>query len=265
MAYERKPASIDWLAVWIIFSAWSTLSGWCLSAGGFLNPAGIITSYALFLAGVILFRSHLIVNGHRAGWRIYYSRFAAPRLWMLLVVLVFLGGMTYSPNNYDYLTYRFTRVLNWSWDHAWSWIPTANPRINYSGTGFEWLMAPLFILFKTDRLFFLINIFSYLLMPGLVFSVFSQLGISRRISWWWMWILPCGYCYILEAASVGNDSFAAVYLLASLHFLFQARHVSPARNLALSCLAIGLTSGQRPPISRSFCPGWSSFSSSENT
>jgi len=100
----------------------------------------------------------------------------------LLAALAFVGGMTHAPDNYDYLTYRFPRVLYWSWYHAWSWIPTVDQRMNYSATGFEWLMVPLFIVFKTDRLFFLINFIVYLLLPGVVFSIFSHLGISKRIS-----------------------------------------------------------------------------------
>jgi hypothetical protein len=245
VAYERKGISFDWLALWILFSAWSSLSGWGLSVVGYLNPAGIAFSYSLFLGGLILFRSHLQVKGGRTGWRMLRSRFLAPKIWLLLAVLALVGGMVYSPNNYDYLTYRFPRVLYWSWDHAWSWVPTVNQRINYSATGFEWLMVPLFIVFKTDRLFFLINFISYLLLPGVIFSIFRHLGISHRISWWWMWILPCGYCYILEAASTGNDTFAALYFLASLHYLFQTKAASSAKNLTLSCLAIALMTGAK--------------------
>ncbi len=243
MSNGRKRASFDWLALWILFSAWSSLSGWCLSALGSLNLPGIVFSYALFLGGVIVVRSHLWHEGR--NWNVLHSRFLLPRLWLALAVIACVGGILYSPNNYDYLSYRFPRVLYWSSQHAWGWIPTMEARINYSAPGFEWLMAPLFILFKTDRLFFLINIVSYLLLPGLVFSVFSNLGISRKISWWWMWVLPCGYCYILQAGSVGNDSFAAVYFLASLHYIFRARVSSSVKNLALSCLAIALMTGAK--------------------
>jgi hypothetical protein len=245
MIYAKKGASFDWLALWILFSAWSSLSGWCLSAFGYLNPAGINFSYSIFLACLILCRAHLQVEAGRPGWKILRSRLLAPKIWLLLTAFALAGGILYSPNNYDYLSYRFPRLLYWSWDHAWGRIPTIDERMNYSGTGFEWLMAPLFIVFKTDRLFFLINFLSYLLMPGLVFSVFSRLGISKRISWWWMSILPCGYCYILQAASAGNDAFAAVYLLASLHYLLQMKDSSAPRNLALSCLAIALMTGAK--------------------
>jgi hypothetical protein len=236
MSIEKKRVSLDWLALWILLSTWASVSGWCLSALGWLNPLGIILAYALFLGILVLFRSQLPVQ-RRLARRIFRSRFLVPKIWLVLTILAFVGGLAYSPNNYDYLTYRFPRVLYWSAEHHWYWIDTADDRLNFSGTGFEWLMVPLFILFKTDRLFVLINLASYLFLPGLVFSVFTRLGISKRISWWWMWVLPCGYCYILQAGSVGNDSIAAVYFLASLHYLFQSRGRS------LSFLAIALTTG----------------------
>ena len=240
MAYEKNEASFDWLALWILISTWSSLSGWFLSALGCLNSAGIVISYSVFLVGVVLFRSHLRGHGRLIALKILRSRQFAPKLWLLLAIIAVVGGIAHSPNNYDYLTYRFTRVLYWTWEHGWYWVPTVNERINFSGPGFEWLMVPLYILFKTDRLFFLINVISYLLLPTVIFSVFSSLGISKRISWWWMWVLPCGYCFILQAGSVGNDSFAAVYFLASLHYLFQTKISSPQKNLAYSCLAIAL-------------------------
>jgi len=250
MAYERKESSFDWLALWILVSTWASLSGWILSAFGSLNLPGEIFSLAMFVGFLVLYRSQLLGRHRPMMWRKFHSRFIrsryfAPKLWLILTIIACVGGIVYTPNNYDYLTYRFPRVLYWTWDQGWYWVPTRNERINFSGPGFEWLMVPLFIIFKTDRLFFLINIISYLLLPQVVFSVFFRLGISKRISWWWMWVLPCGYCYVLQAGSVGNDSFAAVYLLASLHYLFQAKNSFPLKNLSFSCLAIALMTGAK--------------------
>jgi hypothetical protein len=245
MAYERKKASFDWLALWILFSAWSSLSGWCLSVLSFLNPIGVIASYGIFFTVVFSFRDCLNDGPRHALWRVFRARFVVPKIWFGLALLAFIGGLFYSPSNYDYLTYRFARVLYWASNHGWTWIPTVDQRINYSGTGFEWLMAPLLVLFQTDRLFFLINFISYLFLPGLVFSVFSKLGISKRIGWWWMWVFPSGYCYILQAASAGNDSFAVIYLLAALHYLFAAKTASTTKNLVISCLSIALLTGAK--------------------
>jgi len=239
---RRETTRIDWLSLWILFSAWCPFSGWGLSLLHCLNVVGVIISLFFFIGALALLAKpwKLIEKSKACRWRLIRSRWILPRLWITLTILAFIGGIAYTPNNYDYLTYRFPRLLNWCWEQGWFWIPTVNRRMNFSATQFEWMMAPLFILFKTDRLFFLINIASYLFVPTLIFSVFKELGISKRIGWWWMWVLPCGYCYILQAASLGNDSFAVTYFLASLHYLFRAKVSSPARNLSLSLLSIAL-------------------------
>jgi hypothetical protein len=249
MAYQQRGAtSVDWLAIWILVSAWCSFSGWILAAVGWLTPLAVGLSSVLFACGLFFFRkllSMVFTGKGLSPLRLLRSRWFIPKIWMALAAAALIGGILYHPTNYDYLTYRFPRVLYWCGEHRWYWIPTIGQRMNYSGTGFEWLMVPLILLFKTDRLFFLINFIAYLLLPGLIFSVLSGLGVSKRISWWWMWILPCGYCYILQAASAGNDSFAAIYCLASLHYLFRARNSCSIRNLALSCLAIALLTGAK--------------------
>jgi hypothetical protein len=236
------------LEFWIYVSAWCSVTGWTLSVFGLLDRAGYATALLIFILGLIwLCRT----NGcHLQPLRLrrfnpFLPGRLASRVWLLLTCLAFLGGAAYRPANYDYLTYRFPRVLHWCADHYWQWINTMDVRMNLSATGTEWLMTPLYVCFQTDRLFFLINFIPYLFLPGLIFSVFRHLGISPRISWWWMWTLPCGYCYILQAASVGNDTLAAIYLLASLHYLFLAKDTGSARSLVLSCLAIALLTGAK--------------------
>jgi hypothetical protein len=249
MAHSRRETAVlDWMALWILFSAWCPLSGWGLSFLGCLNAPGVCVSFIFFLACLIGLRRPLGLfdeTRNRSLGKLIRSPWLLPKLWLVLTVLTFVGGLAYAPSNYDYLTYRFPRLLYWCWEQKWCWISTVDRRMNFSGTTFEWMMAPLFILFKTDRLFFLINFIPYLFLPRLIFSVFTQLGISSRISWWWMWVLPSGYCYILQAASAGNDSFGAAYFLASLHYLLRARVSFSIKNLVLSCLAIGLLTGAK--------------------
>jgi hypothetical protein len=130
-------------------------------------------------------------------------------------LLVFIGGALYRPSNYDALTYRLPRVLHWLAQEQWHWIHTANYRMNDRSCGFEWLTAPVVLATGSDRALFLINFISFLLLPGLVFSVFTRLGVRRRVAWHWMWLLPTGYNFLLQAGSIGNDSFAAVDALAA--------------------------------------------------
>ena len=243
MTHPREASiRVDWLGLWILYSTWCGLSGWGLSALGCLNLKGVCGSIVVLGVALLVLWQPLALaetSGARS-WSWLRSGRLMPRFWLAIAGLIFIGGVAYVPNNYDHLTYRFPRLLYWAWEQRWYWIQPGGDRMNYSGTQFEWMMAPLFILFKTDRLFFLSNFVAYLFLPRLVFTVFRGLGISSRVSWWWMWVLPCGYCFVLQAGSVANDAFAATYLLAALHYLFRARICGSVKNLVLSTLAIAL-------------------------
>jgi hypothetical protein len=115
--------------------------------------------------------------------------------------------------------------------------------MNIAGCGFEWLAAPLVLFTHTDRFLFLINWISYLLLPGLIFSVFTRLQVRPRVVWWWMWFLAAGWCFVLQAGSVDNDSLAAVYILAGVDLALRAREKNSATDLWLSLLAAALATG----------------------
>ena len=236
--------------IWVLVSAWCTFSGWVLSALGHLDLAGYSASF--FLGYVIFFlsvRGKNLVDQCRPdhSFKKLQKRFrrALPFVFLLTAILAFVGGALYTPNNYDALTYRFPRILHWLAEGRWHWIDAPNNRMNYSGTGFEWLMVPLFVFSGGDRLFFLINVASQLLLPGLVFSCFTTLGVSRQAAWQWMWLLPLGYCFALQSGSIGNDTFAAVYLLAAVVFARRAAQRNSIQDLWIACLAAALTTGAK--------------------
>ena len=155
----------------------------------------------------------------------------------------FLGGALYLSDNCDSNGYRVPRVLHWLGREQWHWIYTQDFRMNIVGCNFEWLSAPLILFTGTNRWIFLINAASYLMLPGLIFCVFTRLRVSPRVAWWWMWLLPSGWCFILQAGSDVNDSFAAVYALAMVGLALSARESKRAGDLWLSMLAAGLVTG----------------------
>ena len=71
--------------------------------------------------------------------------------------------------------------------------------MNDRACGIEWLTAPLLLFTRCDRALFLLNFIPFLLLPGLVFSVFRRLGVRARVAWHWMWLLPTGYIFLLQA------------------------------------------------------------------
>ena len=88
--------------------------------------------------------------------------------------------------------------------------------MNDRACGMEWLSAPVLLFTGSTRGLFLLNFLPFLLLPGLVFSIFTRLGVRARVAWQWMWLLPTGYNFILQAGGIANDTFPTVYALAAV-------------------------------------------------
>ncbi len=130
--------------------------------------------------------------------------------------------------------------MHWLAAGQWHWIHTDFYRLNTRGCGIEWVSAPIIALLKTDRPLFLINLVSFLLLPGLVYSLFTRLGVRRRTAWHWMWLVPTGYGFLLQAGSIANDLFGAVCAMAAIDFALRARQGKKIGDLWPSILAAGL-------------------------
>ena len=228
---------------WVWVCACLNCAGWGLSAIHELNAGGYAAVLLAGLAGWLVWRV-------KAGWRtpirlrwaVLRRRFRRPfpLAFLILTALAFLGGVIHAPSNYDGLTYRLPRVLHWLAAGQWHWIHTIFPRVNARACGIEWVSAPLMALTRTDRLLFLINVVSFLLLPGLVYSVFTRLGVRRRVAWHWMWVAPTGYCYLVQAGSVANDLFGAPFVLAAVDFALRARRSQAPRDFFASVIAAAL-------------------------
>ncbi len=238
------------LAGWILLSAGACIAGWGLSLLHGLSRAGY--GVVIALGGLAAAALWLRQRGRASAHAVHLPRLATarrrfrqplPALYAVLWTLAFLGGALYAPNNYDALSYRFPRVLHWVAAGTWHWVRTPNPRINYSGCVQEWLLTPLLVLTHSDRLFFLINMLSYALLPGLAFSVLRSLGVRARVAYVWMWLLPSALVFAMQAGGIGNDALGAVYLLAALHFATVARRANSGWALALATLATALMTG----------------------
>ncbi len=160
-------------------------------------------------------------------------------------LLVFLGGVLYAPTSYTGLSYRVARVLQWLAHDHWFWIHTPVFRMNDRASGIEWLTAPLVLFTKSDRALFLINFIPFLLLPGLIYSVFTRLGVRARVAWYWMWLLPLGYDFLLQAGGISNDTFPAVYALAAVDFAARAWQSRRVADLWHSILAAALVTGAK--------------------
>lgn len=238
MNQSRKPL-LSPVAVWVMICTVLNAAGWLLSALGHLNLLGY--GVVMVLSGAAgVWWWYRVQPRFRSGFRLLRFRRVFPIAFAVVAALAILGGILHAPNNYDALAYRTPRVLHWLAEGHWHWIHTDFQRLNTRGCGIEWITAPLILLTGTDRLFFLINVVSFLLLPGLCYSVLTRLGVRRRVAWHWMWVLPTGYCYILQAGSIGNDLFGAALALAAVDFALRSAHDRKASAAWLAILAAAL-------------------------
>jgi len=236
------------IALWICACVYLSCGGWLLSALYQLNAAGYAVALSAGLAAFFFWRKKFSGPAIRPpARRKLCQRFRRvfPALFLLAAVLVFLGGALGAPNNYDALTYRLPRMLNWLAAGHWLWIPTFNDRMNYSGVAWEWTAMPFLALLHSDRGLFLINALGFLLLPGLLFSIFRQVGVARKVAWTWMWLVPLAYGYVTQAGSIGNDLTGTLFCLASIHFGLRARRSGRVGDVWLALLAAALLTGAK--------------------
>jgi len=219
-------SSLPFVRLWIWISVFASLAGWTLSVSRQLNHSGYAIFFIAFAIFIFLRRKDFgFVPPNRFSRRKkFLSRFKRPLpfCFTALVILIFLGGAIYTPVNYAALTYRVPRVLQWLAHGQWFWIHTTNYRMNDRACGIEWLSAPILLFTNSTRLLFPLNFLPFLLLPGLIFSVFTKLGVRARVAWQWMWLLPTGYNFILQAGSIANDTFPTIYILAAIDFGLRA-------------------------------------------
>jgi hypothetical protein len=232
---------------WILCCAWLCGAGWILSILHQLNRAGYAVLFAF--TAVFFLRDgnpvRTILKNAGRSWRKFRRRFKrpAPLLFLALAIVSLAGGLIVCPQNGDTNAYRLPRVLHWLEQDGWHWIHTTDTRMNIACCVYEWLLTPLILFTRTDRWVFLPNVLSYLLLPGLVFSVFRRMQVPPRVAWWWMWLLSSGWCFVYQACSTNNDSFGAVYALAAVDFALRARESRKVEDFWLSMLAAGLLTG----------------------
>ena len=230
--------------VWLLLSAFFSLGALVLSLIGQLNRTGC---GVLLVVGVVgsAFTYHRLNAGSwlPRGFKLRRFKRPFPLLYLFCALSALVGGAIHEPSNHDALSYRIPRLLHWLAEGHWHWIGGADTRMDFAAVGFEVLMLPPFAVFHTLRFAFLINAIPFLLMPGLVFAVFKSLGIRKSIAATWMWILPCGSCFAMQAGSIGNDFISCIYLLAALMFATRAYSSGRASAVGLSVLSAALMTG----------------------
>ena len=246
---QKLPGSAAWTAHWVLLAAACNIAGWLLSLVGGLTPLGLAVGIPLaWLALLALCRPGAFpFPSKRAVLRFFQTRRGLLR-WAFVAVagLSLLGGLLHAPNNFDAMNFRLPKVAGWLMEGGWQWFPANNNSLNTRASGMEWVFAPLLAWTGSDRILFLTNQLPFLLLPGLVFGVFRGLGAGGRASRFWMWVVPTGYGFALQAGGIGNDLPAAVFALAAFDFGLRWKKSGETGHALLALLAAGLMTAAKP-------------------
>ncbi len=247
---DQSPSHPLGLRLWLIYATAMSAGGWGLSAFGWLNPTGLAGLLLLALGlwtGIVrrdTVRPAARIAREWRRWRKFRGRRILPLLFVSIAIVGVGGGALNEPYNYDSLWYRVPRMLHWLREGGWHWIHTEEFRMNVSAVHSEWITIPLLGSGLGPRVLFLVNAVSFILLPGVFYSMLVALGTRKRVAWYWMWLLPSGWVYAFQAGSLANDLQAAPYVMAAI--LYGVRAAAGQREALLwSILAAGLFSGAK--------------------
>jgi hypothetical protein len=232
--------------LWILTAALLSAAGWILTPFKALNFPGYAGVVGIWLCLVGWWWTH---RGGRKALRIMpfcrLRRRSRLRLFRLIYVAIWigslLGGILYLPANYDTLTYRLPQSFHWLAEGQWHWLETFDNRINFAPPGQTWIFNPLILFTGSLRLLFLPNLVCFTLLPGLLFVFLRQIGVSRKVAAYWMYVFPTAYGLSLPAGGIGNDLLGAVFFLSAMCFALRSRAAQAFYPCALSLVACALS------------------------
>lgn len=241
----KRTDRIGFLAIMIIlYAAWANCTGWLLSIFGALHSIGyLVASLPLWYTGFRFLREY-----RKQGFR-FTGSFRSLRfndyVWISLVFVILIGAVMNRPLGWDACAYRIPRVLRWLTENHWFWIQSGDDRQDISALAMEWMMAPQYAVFGTDRLLFLLNFLPYVCLPWLCWHVARHLGLKRDWSMIASFLIPMAHCYALSAGGVQNDGLGAFFGMLPLAMLHSTccQWLKPKNKFYIGLVSLGLLSG----------------------
>jgi hypothetical protein len=230
--------------LFLIYAVWANTSGWVLSWLSNLNIKGYIAALIpLFYLFYKVCRSYLSHNFtlRKSIRKLRWSEIS----WIVVLAVIIAGALLNRPFGWDACAYRLPRVLRWLESNNWCWLNSADDRQDISALAFEWMIAPLYAIFKNDRPLFLINLIPYICMPRLCWLGSRATGINRQWALASSYLIPLGFCFSLQAGGVQNDGIASFFALMPIALLNAqcAPWLSKKWKFGISILSICILSG----------------------
>jgi hypothetical protein len=155
-----------------------------LSLFGYFTPMAIrIFHISIILCLALVFRNQKLVCKQ------FISSFSVQKINSYQIILLFFSivslfnGFIIAPNNWDSLTYHFSRFLHWFSNQDLNYFYTSNSRENIIPILPDLLFAQMFAIFSGDKALFLIIWLAVLITSYYVYRITLLLSESKRASY----------------------------------------------------------------------------------
>ncbi|WP_428655601.1 ArnT family glycosyltransferase [Runella sp.] len=157
----------------------------------------------------------------------------------VLLLLVFIQGIAYPPNNYDSLTYHLARTTSWISHGSVAHYPTHIFRQVYQPPFSEYIILHINILTGNDYFSASVQLFFLLFCFIALASLIELLGLNRHYQLIAVVLAITIPEVVLQASSTQNDIVVSFFILTSLYFAIKTTKETTLKNV----LFLGLSAG----------------------
>jgi hypothetical protein len=159
---------------------------------------------------------------------------------VIILVLVFIQGVVYPPNNWDAMTYHLGRIPSWISHQSVAHYYTQIFRQIYQPPFAEYMMMQFNILSGNDRFSGLVQLFFLLATLAALLVIVKAFGFSRKYQLLTIALSISIPEVALQASSTQNDIVVSFFIITTCVFAYKTVRLPVLSNFVFLGLATGL-------------------------
>jgi hypothetical protein len=157
-----------------------------------------------------------------------------------LLILTFIQGLLYPPNNWDSMTYHLARIPHWISQQSVEHYQTHIVRQLYQLPFSEFILLNINVLSKSDLFSNSIQLFYLIFSIVAIVTIVDLLGFNRKFKFIAIILSLSIPELMLQASSTQNDIILSFFILASFYFAVKSIREVNIFNFFYLGLSIGL-------------------------
>lgn len=155
-------------------------------------------------------------------------------------IVSFISGSTIAPNNWDSMTYHFSRFLHWLSNNNLNFFITSNDRENIYPILPDILFAQLFSVFYNDKYLFVLTWVSLIVSAYYIFKITFLISYNKEASYLASFLTLIIPSHVAFMSSSQTDAVSTVLVVILLYYAILLNFKQSQMILTLSLLMIPL-------------------------